>query len=665
MPSVAFPIPFKDPRHEMLVKAVCNRKKFSEEHMSKYYTRWQDNEDRFVAHIPETALDAKRRTARDVEGKPKFTTVKIPMSYAMLMTAHTYWTSIFLGRDPVFQFMGRHGESEGSVNAVNALLDYQVRVGQHMVPYHIWLLDPGRYSFGVLWNFWAEETQTVSQIVEQPIGGDAFAAMRGDRQQTERIRIVTQMPGYRGNRVFNVQPWDFLNDPRVPLWDFQRGEFCGRKTRVGWNYILKMEASGLYFNTEELRRSLKAQNTGGSDATDSHTPGSEHVERPTLLDPVSVDEKMGEKGFVSIVEMVIEFVPKHWKLGQSTSPERWVLTVGEDKVLIGLQPLGAYHNRFPCSILEYEPEGYGLIGQSLIERADQLNHVLDWLVNTHFFNVRQALANQFIYDPSRLEEEDVLDTEPGKMIRLKPEAYGQDIRTMFQQLQVGDVTQNHLRDAQFVNEILQKIVGVTDNVMGSVNPGGRKTATEVRTASSFSVNRLKTAAEFFSASGFEPLSQMMLQNTQQYYDQQQTFRIAGDMINAKSPFINVGPDSIQGFYDFVPIDGSAPMDKFAMANLWRQLMIDMAGIGLAQQYNFGGLFEWVAQMAGMKGIKQFRMQAVPDDELAQQAAAGNVVPIGGGNGGRGAIPSATPGGDSAGLGRIPEPGQIPGLGTTG
>jgi hypothetical protein len=94
-------------------------------------------------------------------------------------------------------------------------------------------------------------------------------------------------------------------------------------------------------------------------------------------------------------------------------------------------------------------------------------------------------------------------------------------------------------------------------------------------------------------------------------------------------------------------------------------MMDMSSIGLAQQYNFGGLFEWVAQMAGMKGIKQFRIEAVPDDVLAQQAMEGNVVPLKGGGYEGGSSSRTAPSGDSAGLGRIPEPGQIPGMGTTG
>jgi hypothetical protein len=76
-----------------------------------------------------------------------------------------------------------------------------------------------------------------------------------------------------------------------------------------------------------------------------------------------------------------------------------------------------------------------------------------------------------------------------------------------------------VRDAAFVMDLMARLSGVNDNIMGMVNSGGRKSATEVRTSSTFGVNRLKTNSEFYSAQGFAPLAQMLLQNTQQKYDE--------------------------------------------------------------------------------------------------------------------------------------------------
>jgi hypothetical protein len=254
---------------------------------------------------------------------------------------------------------------------------------------------------------------------------------------------------------------------------------------------------------------------------------------------------------------------------------------------------------------------------------------------------------------------DVLDPLPGGVIRLKPAAYGTDTNAVMHQMAITDVTQNHIRDLQMMLGIGERTVGINDQIMGMLNAGGRKTATEVRTSTSFGVNRLKTIAEWFSAVGFDPLAQMTVQNTQQYYDGEMKFKIAGDlMLNAGAGFVTVTPDKIMGMYDFVPVDGTLPIDRFAQANLWQQLLGQMRTMPeIMMQYDMAGIFTWVAQLAGLKNINQFKIQVAPDQVLAMQAQRGNVV----GMNGRGPQPaSARPN-----AAEVIEPGQVPGMGATG
>jgi hypothetical protein len=299
--------------------------------------------------------------------------------------------------------------------------------------------------------------------------------------------------------------------------------------------------------------------------------------------------------------------------------------------VIGVQPLGALHNKFPFTVQELEPEGYGLSSRGIPEINQDIQNVIDWLVNSHFYNVRKALNNQVIVDPSRLVMQDVMDPLPGGVWRVKPEAYGQDVRTMMTQVPVVDVTQSHLRDTQFMIEMSQRAHGINDSIMGLVGAGGggRKTATEVRTSSSFGINRLKTSAEYFSAMAWAPLSQRMVQNSQQYFDQEKKLRIVGDLATTMGPtFLDVNPESIIGFYDYVPVDGTLPVDRFAQANLWRELLKQMHDFPeILMQYDVSKIFAWVAQLAGLKNINQFRIEVQPDAQLAAQAQQGNVVPI--------------------------------------
>lgn len=130
------------------------------------------------------------------------------------------------------------------------------------------------------------------------------------------------------------------------------------------------------------------------------------------------------------------------------------------------------------------------------------------------------------------------------------------------------------------------------------------------------------------------------------------FKIVGDLVQeAGQKFINVSPGDIQGFFDLVPVDGTLPVDRFAQANLWRELLGQLRNFPeLMMKYDLSRIFGWVAKLAGLKNIDQFRVKMVPDEMAATQAQAGNVVPLGSGR--------------ERDLTRVPT-GQVSGMGPAG
>lgn len=638
-----FDLKYGTPLHTRIRQAIKDRYRMSYDKMSKYHETWKDAEERLIAYRRTTVEDERRKDKRD-SGKPQFTTIEVPYSYAMLMTAQTYWSTVFMGRSPIFQFSGRHGETELQTQGMEAIIDYQTTVGEMLAPLFIWLLDQGKYGLGVICNYWSDEDVVVSSIEERPVTYMGIP-IPGKNQ---KVRVSKRIKGYSGNKIFNVRPFDWFPDPRVPAKDFQRGEFCARKVELSWNELLKGQASGRYQNIDVLRKVVKAKQN-------DEEYGTAQVERPEINQTADALDI----GFTTGLEMTIELVPSEWGLGSNRYPEKWIFTLAADEVIVNIRPAGNWHGKFPFQVLEYEQDGYALVPRGMPEITEALNDVMTWLVNSHFHNVRKVLNDQLIYDPSRIVGKDLADPAAGRLIRLKPAAYGQDPRLSVHQLQTVDVTQNHLRDVQVVADMLHRVTGVTDNIMGMVNAGGRKTATEVRTSSSFGANRLKMQCEYQSVLGWGPLAQMLVQNTQQYYSDEKQFRIAGNMMQGVE-FRRLTPDDIQGFYDFVAVDGTLPVDRFAQANLWREIMVQMASIPqLAMQYDLGAIFAYTAKLAGAKSVDQFKIKVTPDEQLQQAAQAGNVVPLGGPNG-SGGDPVST-----ERFARVKEPGQIAGMGTSG
>lgn len=658
MPGLNDELAFKSPKHKWVLDALLARVKMSDADMNKYRSRWDRDDKDFSFQVPEREVDTLRRAKRGA-GKPQFTTIYVPYSYAMLMSAHTFLSSVFLSRTPIMQMQGRHGESEQNVMAVEAIMDYQMNVGMMVPPLYIWLHDAMKYGVGIICNYWDKEVSNVSEITDEPVTM-AGVPIEG---RTRKVRNIKEIVGYEGNKAFNVRPHDYIPDTRVPLSKTQEGEFAGRRVPLAWNTIVKRKASGQYFNVDELALRVKAPTNSNEDqyasvVTDYDIPGT------TIGDAMHKQTSLVAR--LPGIELIVELIPKEWQLGLGEFPEKWVFTIVDKKVIIEARPLGRMFDKFPFNVLDGEIEGYSLMKRSMLDISRPLNEVLSWLINSHFFAVRKTLNGDWIYDPSKLVEQDILDSDgTGSRIRLRPTAYGEDVRAMVTVLTGGaDVTGRHLQDSQFVSDLLQRVMGINDNIMGVLDPGGRKTATEVRGASSAGINRMKTMSEYYSAMGFSPFSQQLLAATQQNYDQAKKFRIAGDMIAKPETFLLVNPADIAGAYDYTPVDGTLPIDRFAMVNMWTNLFGQLRQMPqIAQAYDLGRVFEFVAQLGGLKNIKQFRMQVVPDGQQVPGA-----VPVGGQDvatsGGSQGPERATAGGG----GRAPVvalPRQVPGVGPSG
>ncbi len=653
MPVLAESLGFNTPLHRFILDAVLRRRDFSQDKMRERHAAWRKNEENFIAYMPEKDVDKQRRNLREVGGEPQFTTLRIPFDYAVLMSAHTYWTSVFLGRSPILQYEGRTGSSEDGVLAIEAMMSYQTNVGRMLPNWYIWLLDVGKYGLAIAGSHWVREKIVVNREIDVP---DSFLGVDLGTSQTEMKRFV--MDGYQGNKLYNVRPWDFFPDPRVTVQRMQEGEFVGRYTQVGWNAIAKGTAAGQYFNIETLRNmrhsAADIRDRGSSNIVLPFGPN-EGVSRLDIIDMNSVD----------LLEMYIELIPRDWGLGSSSYPEKWIFVVANDRVVIAAQPLGDYHDKFPFYVLEYEPDGHAMFKRSLLEIVGPMTDVITWLINTHFYNTRKSLNDMFVVDPTKIVLKDLKDPSPGKIIRLKEEMYGQDVRSAIWQFPVNNVTQQHLQDTEILGSLIQRVSGVNDNIMGLLNTGGRKTATEVRTSSTFGINRLKTVAEWFSATGVNDMSQVLLQTTQQHYSGREKLRLAGDFFlhQGAQRWLEVSPNDIQGFYDFVPVDGTLPVDRFAQVSMWTNLLQQMStSPQVMQEYDLGRIFAWIAQLGGLKNIHRFKIQVQEPEELLQQAQAGNVVPIGGPSG---PDPRTIAGNAPRGEGESPVASQIPGVGSAG
>lgn len=626
--------------HRTILDACRNRIRQSAKTHDTRVEKWRQNEEKFTAYIPEKDHDRIRRQRRDDEGTPEYTTIQLPYSYAVAMTAYSYWTSVFLSRSPVFQFMGMTGEGENQVLAVESLIHYQMLKARMLPNHYIYLQDVPKYGEAWLFNYWREDVTRTSEIVEEE---EKFMGVL-PTGKTRKRRVVREVKSYEGNAVMNIHPAKVFTDPRYARNRFQDGEFVALETELSRNQLVVGAQSGQYVNIDQITPAR--QHGEGLDEGQIQESNDPLLERPDVEDFSShYDPKASD--VYKVYEVYINLIPKMWKLGKGEMPEKWVFTVDSYfRTVIEARPMGYLHDKFPLAFIEIEPEGYAQFSRSLLEIFGPIQNTLDWLVNSHFFNVRQVLNNQWLLDPSRVEQRDLQSKEPGIAIRLRPQAYGTDVRTALMQLPVQDVTRSHLADMGMMYDLGERL-GISDQVMGMPAPSSRRSAQEIRGDQTFGMSRLKTNAEYMSATGYSDLGFMMLSNSQQFYDAEMKLRIAGQAAElAGEKFLMVTPESIAGAYMMEPVDGTLPVDRFAMINLWQNLIQQMAQVPqIIQRYDLGKIFGYVAQLGGIKNLDRFKVEILPDAMMMDQAQRGNSVPATGGS-------------------NPMEPGQIPGMGPT-
>lgn len=100
----------------------------------------------------------------------------------------------------------------------------------------------------------------------------------------------------------------------------------------------------------------------------------------------------------------------------------------------------------------------------------------------------------------------------------------------------------------------------------------------------------------------------------------------------------VSPEQLVGDFNFPVTDGTLPLDKIAILDVWKELFLQVSQNPMLQQmYDINKIFEYVAELSGARNIEKFKMQpqmagmqGLPPEQLQQMQAAGNVVPLFGG-----------------------------------
>jgi len=571
--------------------------KFGKDEMAKHYDRWNFGEQKIQAYTSIEDYTRLMDTLNETNARPpEPIQVIVPYSYATLHAAATFVATVLLGQKPVFPLVPTRGTETDRARYMETAIQSNLDAsrGYEQLWQQIW--DGLIYGFGVNRCQW-EERQ-----------GPAIRWVGGERTMTTQTTFA-------GNVLSSIDPYAYVPDPRVPIHECNvRGDFIFTEMQQSETVLKDMEKAGSLQWVKEALEKNKANRRSGSAVQDNRRRVKIGIRGENLITPNSVI------GFHRIFEGTVRLIPKDWKLGTSETSELWKFTWFKEQI-VQAEPLGMIHGQHPYVASEPTSFGHDFMSVAMSDMIGPFQDIMSWLISSRMENVRTAINNQFVADPSRVEVNDIRTSAIGRIIRLKQQAMGLPVREAIQQLLVQDVTTGHLNDIQTMRVLADTITGVNDNMRGIQNPGGRKSATEARMSMQAGASRLSQLAVRMSTQAMLPLANQMIFNIQQFMPEDIWVETTGD---DKQPTSHqVTPEMLVGSFNYQVSDGSLPYDKMALVESWKEILFGVAqDPELRQTYDMAAIFDYVATLSGAKNIDAFKKPPPPPGAgLPMQAGA--------------------------------------------
>ena len=612
--------------HQKIITEVKLRAQDGWNAMNKRHESWHEIDRVLTAYVsPKVKKEAKTKG-------DKTWPIVIPTSYATLDTLLTYMSAVFL-QVPYFRYSGVGPEDTIGAMLLEQIISLQAIRARMGLNLHTLWRDSFSYGFGAVTPYWGQKTGWRREAVDTRFS--SITGMFGGAKRRKR-KVKTVL--YEGNYLRNIDPYLYIPDPSVAIQDVQDGEFVGWVDISNRVKILEEERypESFFFNAKYLRhvtgRTSVVKNISRQDAT----PRTQRHDEPVHMSSTKPVDR---------IFMYVNLIPKEWKMGDSMYPEKWLFVVASDQVVLAAQKLGLDHDMFPVAVAAPDYDGYSVTPISRLEIGYGIQEIVDWMLHSHVSNVRKAINDMIIVDPFLVNMKDVRDPGPGKIIRTRRANWGKGVNDVMKQLEVTDVTANHMRDISVLTDMHNKSTGAVDILQGTMRKGGeRRSATESRDTKQSALSKLEKAAVIMDIQYRQDLSIMLASHTQQFMSQERYVEIVGDReqelmkehgleLDSQGK-ISVNPLDLLIGYDVLPGDGAIPGRE--PAELWIQLLqVAMTHPELTQRLDIVRMFQHAARQLGAKNVQDFvrkggdiAANVTPNEQVTQQADAGNIVPLG-------------------------------------
>lgn len=594
------------PMHTNLLTKVRSLVDMSRSQMSTHYCDWDKMQEAYDAKKDLTKQDRKSIG----QGNPP--KISVPLTYAQINTFVAFMFMMYHQRERFFELEVAGGPEDDKLREVTEkILQQDLSFNSFSLILYQFLLDVGKFGVGVFKVAWEVHKDTFLK------DGEAESFDGIDHNTPKRFEEITT---FEGNKLYNISPYKFYPDTRLPLTRFQEGEFCASEEEMPRHRLKSLEADGIVAGIDHVNKF----------STDSVNKRSE-VSRFTSID--IYDAKTQENN-VCVTEVQVRLVPDQYelsdgtKLGNTSKPITFLVWMANDNRIIRLEPLNYYHGKFTYDVGQFSPDSHKQLSKSLTSQINDLQTLTDWFYNSRVEAVHRTLDNQLVVDPSVVDMSTV--TNSSRVITLRRGAPKVGIDRFIKPLPVIDATTGHMNDVSVLSGMVETVTGINQTAQGQFHTG-RRSATEARGAISGAASRMSLYGKLLWDGAIAPTGKKMVVNSRQAITQSTFELLVGEdqeqlaMYEAyKSNVFNLVRKS-----DFFVFDGTLPSEKQFAAQSLQELVGIIAGspeLAMSLNLDVNMMIKEIYKLRGLRNLSRFEKADTGIDPMMIQqilAQAGN------------------------------------------
>lgn len=553
--------------HGKLCAALKDIIRDAERHVRQRYDDW-DQVDQFNRlyidlSAPATLGDKSKDDSR--KEMPFKGQVAVPLIYHIIQTRVAHNFNLLTSTDPFAHLESYSSEGFRKSRLMEARLAKDCR--DSMIDHQVWqaLYDVERYGI-CMWKLgWVETYEVVpAHKVYDPM--TLFQRGIAPDQPIEQVRT-------QGNRWSTVDPRNMILDSAVPSSQWYNMEYIGDWAYMNW---LELDAGrlerhqGPYFNVDEARhqkRDYRRRNDDGRwmEGTYGHKSRDPHP----LLEVANIQWKL---------------IPSEWGLSPASEQEIWQFSVVNEELIVRAHKLEQGDGR---QFTYYTAHGDLDMHSPWVPGTGQLLLGLqrfdNWIINSHITNTKKTVNDRTIINDDLINKSDFASPNPGQIVRMTREGKmlhktGRlGINQMYGQLQITNVTAQHLEMHQQVIQTAQRLAATPDSVTGMPLPT-KRTLGEIENLSNSAVMRIGTTAQLIDGQLIGPAMLAGVENIKRFADVKELVMLTGRLVgqlgaeSMMDPFMGIRGQDLQGDYEYMVRTPTMAKDPAREGATWGHIM---------------------------------------------------------------------------------------------